>query len=153
MKSKIVDSKTEIAGIIQKCEACNLAMIDLGGNPYVVPMNFGFEDDVLYLHCSRNGKKMDILRQNKTVCVSFSTDHQLRWQSEKVACSYSMKYRSVLISGKVEFVERFEEKQKALDIIMANYTERKYTYSDPAIKDVVVFKVIADKIEGRVYGY
>ena len=35
-----------------------------------------------------------------------------------------MKYRSVLVSGRVEFVEDMKDKVEALNVIMANYTDK-----------------------------
>ena len=153
MKNKVIEDRKDVYEVIHKCDVCNLAMIDLEGNPYVIPMNFGMENEIVYFHSSKLGKKIDILKNNNRVCLSFSTDHLLRWQSEKVACSYSMKYRSVLISGKVDFIEGYDEKVNALNIIMRNYTEQEFSYNTPAVNDVMVFRVIADKIEGRIYGY
>ena len=150
MKSRVVTLKQEIERIIVSCEVCNIAMIDLNNEPYVIPMNFGYESGVIYFHSSQTGKKIDILKKNPKVSVSFSTGHELRWQSENVACSYSMKYKSVLAFGKVGFVEDFDKKREALDIIMKNYTERDFKYSDPSIWEVMVFKVVVDKFEGRI---
>ena len=153
MKNRVIQLKEEIERIIQQCDVCNLAMVDLENKPYVIPMNFGYEQDAIYLHSAQTGRKMDILAKNRQVSLSFSTDHELRWQSEKVACSYSMKYRSVLASGRVEFIEDPDEKVSALNIIMKNYTDREFTYNDPAIREVAVFKVVVEKLEGRAYGY
>jgi hypothetical protein len=153
MKNRTDLSLHEIEEIIKKCDVCNLAMVDSTNLPYVVPMNFGYEGGVIYYHGSSSGKKVEALKQNHNVCVSFSTDHELRWQSDNVACSYSMKYRSVIAYGKVIFIDTPEDKVKALNIIMKNYTERTFKYNDPSVREVNVFKVIIDKIKGRVYGY
>lgn len=153
MKSRNITLKEEIERIIKSCEVCNVAMIDLDDKPYVVPMNFGYNNNCIYLHSSPNGKKIDILKKHSSVCISFSTDHLLRWQSEKVACSYSMKYRSVLAFGQVEFVSIKEEKIAALNQIMKQYTDKEYKYSDPSVKEVMVYKVNIEKMEGRAYGY
>lgn len=153
MKNRVITLKEEIERIILSCEVCNLAMVDQENKPYVIPMNFGYKQDVIYLHSSQNGKKVDILKNNPKVAVSFSTGHELRWQSEKVACSYSMKYKSVLASGNVEFVEDREEKIAALDVIMENYAKQSFKYSEPSLKEVLVFKVLVNKLEGRAYGY
>lgn len=128
-------------------------MVDETGCPYVIPMNFGYGEGVIYLHSSRSGKKIELLKQKPAVCISFSTDHQLRWQNETVACSYGMRYRSVLAYGKAEFIEDIEEKRYALTKIMAQYSGRNFTFNDPAVRDVAVFKVKVDKMDGRVYGY
>lgn len=77
----------------------------------------------------------------------------LRWQNIDVACSYTMKYRSVLMYGRVEFIEDIAEKENALNIIMSQYTDEDARYSEPALRNVCVFKVKAEKVEGRAFGY
>jgi len=153
MKNRVISLQEEIDRIITACDVCNISMVGLDGKPYVIPMNFGYEHGIIYLHSAQTGKKIDILNANPNVCLSFSTGHELRWQSEKVACSYSMKYKSVLAYGKVEFVDEFDKKKMALDLIMKNYTDREFKYSDPSIREVAVFIVKVDMFEGRAYGY
>lgn len=154
MKSREITIQSAMDEIIAKCQYCNLAMVDQHNEPYVLPMNFGYADGVVYLHSAPEGKKVDILRNNKRVCLAFSTDHVLRHQNEDVACSYSMKYRSVLVYGKVEFIEDPTEKRRVLNILMKQYTGRDdFKYHDPAIHNVLVYKVVAEKMEGRAYGY
>jgi len=153
MKNRVLSFPTEVEEIIMKCDHCNIAMVDAEGKPYLVPMNFGYRDKVLYLHSAPEGKKIDLLTYNPHVCVSFSTDHLLRWQDSRVACSYTMKYRSVLLYGKVEFITSYAEKEAALEIIMQQYKAEGYKFGEAAIKNVKVFKVNAVKLEGRVYGY
>ena len=128
-------------------------MTDLEGNPYLLPMNFGFKDGVIYIHGAQKGKKIDILKVNPQVCVNFSTDHQLRFQSEEVACSWSMRYRSVLAYGRVEFITDPTEKISALDIVMAQYSDRSFLYNPPSIREVNVWKIKVDRFEGRIFGY
>jgi nitroimidazol reductase NimA-like FMN-containing flavoprotein (pyridoxamine 5'-phosphate oxidase superfamily) len=139
--------------IIRKCPSCSIAMVDPVGKPYVIPMNFGFDGEFVYFHGAAKGKKVDVLRNRPEVCISFSTDHELRYVNEDVACSWSMRYRSVLVYGKAEFVEDPQEKINILNVIMAHYSDRKFEYNEPAVREVMVFKVKVDKMEGRVYGY
>lgn len=154
MQSREITLQSAMEEIIAKCRYCTMAMIDQNNEPYVLPMNFGYTDGVVYLHSAPEGKKVDILRNNNRVCLAFSTDHELRHQNEEVACSYSMKYRSVLVYGKVEFIEDPAEKRRALNILMKQYTGNdNYKYNDPAIKNVLVYKVVAEKMEGRAFGY
>ncbi len=153
MKSKVITSKEEIDDIISNCQFCNVAMVESSGEPYVVPMNFGYTEGYIFLHSSKTGKKMDILKEKNKVCISFSIDHELRWQSENMACSYSMKYRSVLAYGRVEFIEEPEKKIEALNCIMLHYTGEEFTYNEPSVREVAVYMVIIENLEGRVYGY
>ena len=139
--------------IIDKCEACYVSMVDQHNMPYVVPLNFGLKDGVIYLHSSRTGKKLDILRNNKNVCIAFSTDHQLRFQHEDVACSYVMKYRSILVYGHIEFIEDIEDKIEAMNLVMKKYVGKEFSYNEPAIREVCVYKVIISEMTGKKLGY
>ena len=85
----------------------------------------------------------------RSVCINFSVDQQLRYQDEAVACSYSMKYRSVLCYGKVEFLEESADKVSALDIIMKQYAEREFRYNAPSLREVKVMRVKVVRVEGR----
>ncbi|MBU2650373.1 MAG: pyridoxamine 5'-phosphate oxidase family protein [Bacteroidetes bacterium] len=153
MRSRAVIQKEEMEKIIAGCNVCYVGMVDANSEPYVLPFNFGFQDGILYLHSAKAGKKIDILKNNNRVCVVFSTDHVLRYVNEEVACSWGMKYRSVLVYGKVEFIEDYDAKVSALEILMKNYSEKPFAFSKPSVDDVLPWKVIIDKMEGRVYGY
>lgn len=153
MKNRKITFKPEMESIIGKCQTCCIAMVDPDGKPYVIPMNFGYKDDVIYFHGAQQGKKVDVLKNNPAVSVVFSTDHDLRYVNEEVACSWGMRYRSVIVYGTAEFVEDADEKVRSLNIIMANYSDREFEYNDPAIREVMVFRVKIEKMEGRVYGY
>lgn len=153
MKSRVLDHKPELERIIEKCQICHIAMVDLEGKPYVLPFNFGYKDEVFYLHSAPIGKKIDILKKNNEVCISLSTDYELRSQNEDVACSYAWKYRSILVYGKVEFIVDSDEKIKAFNILMKNYADRDFKYSEPSVREVCVYKVKVERMEGRAYGY
>lgn len=153
MRRRNIDNRDELIEIMKRCQWCHLAMVDSDGNPYVVPMNFGFKDGILFMHGARTGKKISALEKNPYVCVNFSTDHLLRYQNEEVACSWSMKYRSVLAYGKAEFIAGDEDKIIALDIIMAQYSGRKFKFNQPSVREVNVWKIPLEKIEGRAFGY
>ena len=153
MRRRDINQEQELYEIIGKCQWCHMAMSDPDGNPYVLPMNFGFRDGVIYFHGAQRGKKISILQQNPRVCISFSIEHQLRYQNENVACSWSMKYRSVLAYGKAEFISDPDEKISALKIIMAQYSGSEFRFNPPSIREVNVWKIKVEKFEGRAFGY
>lgn len=153
MANTLYTDPAKAAEVIHKCDVCYIGMIDFDNKPYVLPFNFGYEDGIVYLHSAPVGKKIDVLKTNRDICVTFSTDHQLFNRHEQVACSYGMKYKSVLISGKVEFIEDFDEKVRVLNIIMRKYAGKDFEYNAPAVKNVAVYKVISDKTETKFSGY
>lgn len=124
MKNRALDNPRDLIDIIEKCDVCYVSMVDNENKPYVIPMNFGFAENTILLHGAKQGKKIDILKNKPQVCIVFSTDHQLRWQNEDVACSWSMKYRSVLAYGKVEFIDDHKEKEVLLHQFMKSYSPK-----------------------------
>ena len=42
MKTFIIEDKQRIESIILHCDACFVGITDFEGNPYVVPMKFGY---------------------------------------------------------------------------------------------------------------
>jgi hypothetical protein len=154
MKSRSELSKSEIDEIINKCETCVIGMTDLDGSPYVLPFNFGYKNDKLYIHSGPTGKKISLWEKDSRVCISFSTDYKLNVRHENVACSYSMRYRSVLVYGDVVPITNLEEKAHALNVVMEKYSGRyDFTYNRPALENVRVFEIRFRKVEGRIYGY
>ena len=111
MKTIVIEDKQRIESIILQADACFVGITDLEGNPYVVPMNFGYENDTLYLHSGPEGGKIEMLQHNNNVCITFSLGHKLVYQHTQVACSYSMRSESAMCRGKVEFIEDMEEKR------------------------------------------
>ncbi len=143
----------EIENIILSSNTCSLAMID-NNEPYCVPMNFGYDNGIIYFHGSRVGRKIDVLKKNPNVCVSFYSDESLNIRHENVACSYSMRYKSVLVTGKITFVEGNDKKAEYLNIIMQNYTNRNdFKYSKPALDNVCVYYLALDNFTAYKRGY
>ena len=152
MKTVIIEDKQRIESIILHCDACFVGITDLEGNPYVVPMNVGYENGIIYLHSGPEGSKLEMLEHNNNVCITFSVGHKLVYQHEKVACSYSMRSESAMCRGQVELIEEIDEKRRALDIIMRHYTDSEFNYSDPAVRNVKVWQVRIDQMTGKVFG-
>lgn len=154
MKSRSDLTTSEIEQIISDSIACHVSMIDTEGNPYVLPFNFAYKVGKLYIHSAPEGKKIEAWHKNPKVCVAFSTNYEMRIQSEKVACSYSMRYRSVLMHGEVSPITDYDEKLEILNLIMEKYTGRRdFSYNKPAVQNVKVFEIKISKVEGRIYGY
>lgn len=138
--------------IINEAIVCRIALVD-GEKPYILPFNFGYENKTLYLHSASEGKKIDIIKKNNNVSISFDIDHELFHRDEGVACSYGMKYRSVIITGKMTDINDYNEKVRVMNIFMLKYAGKEFSYNAPAIKNVKVFKVEIEEMTGKKYGY
>jgi hypothetical protein len=75
-KDKEISDIALIEDIITKARVCRLALYD-NARPYIVPLCFGYKDNILYFHSAPEGKKLSLLRNNNRVCFEFDTDHEL----------------------------------------------------------------------------
>ncbi|MCK5541376.1 MAG: pyridoxamine 5'-phosphate oxidase family protein [Desulfobacterales bacterium] len=150
IKEKEITDIKGIEEIITKAKVCRLAM-SLNDCPYVVPVCFGYKDEIIYFHSAKKGKKVDILKQNNKVCFEFDIDHELV-ESEK-GCNWGMNFKSVIGFGKTYFIENPEEKQKALDIIMQQYTTKHFKFPAKQLNNTLVWKIDIEQITGKKSGY
>lgn len=151
MKTIFHNDQELVETIIKSCDICYIGVTGKDLVPYVLPMNFGYHNQTIYLHSAPDGRVIRTLAENNNICITFSTDHELVFQNKEVACSYRMKSKSVVAFGKVEFVEDMEQKRTALDIIMSQYTNLPFTYNDPAVRNVKIWKVEVDEISCKEF--
>ena len=152
MKTIEITDYEKIESLIAKSKTCYIALCGTDGMPYVLPMNFAYKEGAFYLHSGQHGRKADILKQNRRICICIATEGELVWQHPDVACSYSMRSQSLIAEGKVEFVDDFDQKTEALNIFMHHYTRRRFGYSAPAVNNVLVWRVKPDKISCKAFG-
>jgi len=145
-KDKEVTDKKAIEDIILKSTVCKLAMCDRH-QPYIVPLCFGFKDNILYFHSAPKGKKIDILKNNPNVCFEFDIFTQVIKSAK--ACKWGMKYRSVIGYGKASFVTDENLKRQAFDIIMKQYAEGLFLYEEASLTSTGIIKVDIESMTGK----
>ena len=150
-----ITDKSEIIKIIDKCGVCRIALSQ-NNIPYIVPMNFGYEYDnytsrlMLYFHCAKEGRKLDIIKENSTVCFECDCSHRL--MSGEKAHNFSMEYESVIGDGNIVIVGDAEtdEKYKALGLIMKKYApEKTFEFSETDINSVTILKLTVSGFTGK----
>lgn len=152
MKTYPIEEKEKIERILKSEQICFIGFADDKGIPYVLPMNYGYENEIIYLHSGPEGKAISILEKNPNVCITFCTQPKLIWQHPDVACSYRMQSESVICNGRVIFEDNIEEKERMLNIIMRQYSPKDFKYSVPSISNVKIWKVAIDTISAKEYG-
>jgi len=145
-KEKEITEASAIEDIIKKSLVCRLALSE-GNFPYIVPLSFGYRDKILYFHGPLKGKKIDIIRKNQNICFEFDINTEIVKAED--ACHWSMKYQSVIGFGKAVLLEDLDEKRKALNIIMSQYSDRTFQFNDTTLKGTVVIKVEIESMTGK----
>ena len=144
-KQEITESES-LNEIFREALVCRLAMMD-GNVPYVVPLNFGHQDNVLYFHCAGEGKKLDLLRAHPEVC--FEVESRVKIVQGKDACGWGVTYRSIIGYGVAEIVADADEKRQGLDVIMAHYSDGEFEYPEKNLKRTTVIKVNITSMTGK----
>ena len=74
MRRKDREQNREFAlKVVDECEYVALATINEDGSPYCMPMTIVRENDSIYFHAAKEGKKLENIRRNPAVslaCVS-----------------------------------------------------------------------------------
>jgi len=145
-----IKDKSEIESIITRATVARIGLCRQG-IPYVVPVNFGYQDGRLYFHSATQGKKIDIIRQNNQVCFEMDIDQELV-KSEN-PCKCGMKYRSVIGFGRASFIDDFTGKRKALNIITGHYLDDFREFDREQIENTAVIKIEIESMSGKKSRY
>lgn len=143
---KAVTDPLELAKIIRQGRVCRLALA-AEPVPYIVPLNYGYRDGILYFHSAAGGRKIELLWQNPL--VGFEIDIDLGIIEGEQACNWGASYRSVIGQGRIEFLSTAEEKRRALDAIMAQYSDGDFDYPAAAIEKTAVYRLVIAEMSGK----
>ena len=94
-------NENETQKLLKEQKFGHLGCVLESGEPYVVPVNYLFKDDEIYIHCLP-GQKLDALRANGKVCL----------QVEKIG--KSCRWQSVIAFGEFQEVKRTNKKIEIL---------------------------------------
>lgn len=120
-KEKEITEKVVKEEVLRQTEVGRLGLV-IDGAPYVVPMNFCYVEDKIYLHSHKDGKKMQEIRNSPYVCFEVDEGEIITGDNP---CDYSWRYTSVIINGKASIVEDEAERLKGLRLISDKYSPGK----------------------------
>lgn len=145
-----VTNEQVIRNILDQSRVIHLGLCD-DGQPYVVPMNYGYVYEsgqlVIYVHGAVEGYKYKVIRKNPK--VSFSMECGLKPFEGRIACQYGMAYSSILGIGTAEIVSDVEEKKKALTILMKTQTGKEFEFDEKLVSIVNVVKITVSEFSAK----
>jgi len=151
-----IKSKEKIIEFLSSQQTGRISSIDENGYPQIIPMNFVFISDVIYMHSHVRGEKLDNIRRNQK--VGFEVDKNLEFLpsyfSDPTDASLAdTLYISVVIKGNASIVSDKEEKTTALNGLMKKYQpEGGYEPIKPemdVLDEVVVIKIVPKSLRGK----
>ncbi len=149
-KDREVTEKEKLLEILDQAEVCRLA-INAKPAPYIVPLNFGYIWDkslLLYFHSALDGRKIDLLLENKTVGFELDTGHTL--VTGEKPCDWSMNYKSIIGTGTIMFLESEADQILALNCIMSKYGfTGKPEYQKEMFAKMRFYKLVVQEMTGK----
>ena len=151
-----IKSKEKVVEFLSSQQTGRIASIDENGFPQIIPMNFVFINDVIYMHSHVRGEKLDNIRRNQK--VGFEVDKNLEFlpsyfTDPTYAEFADTLYISVVIKGNANIVSDKDEKTIALNGLMEKYQpEGGYEPIKPdmdILKGVEVIKIIPESLRGK----
>ncbi len=139
----------EIEQIIREATVCHLGLVD-NDEPYVVPVNFGYEQNALYFHSALEGRKVALIKKSNKVCFEIDTDVEIG-KTDSSNCS--VRYKSVIGTGRAYILENNEEKARGLKSIMRQCAGGEYSFSEEKLDTVLVIRIDIESITGKQSGY
>lgn len=133
-----------------------ISSIDVNGFPQIIPMNFVFLNNAIYMHSHVKGEKLDNISRNEK--VGFEADRELEFlpsyfEDPHNAALADTLYISVVIKGIGSFVSDRNEKTLALNGLMQKYQpEGNYDPLKPDMRvldAVSVIKVTPQSLHGK----
>ena len=133
---------TEVTKLLAEGTFGRLGCVD-DGEPYVVPINYFFEDGKIYSH-SLPGHKIDLLRAHPRACL----------QVDEIESGFE--WRSVLAFGNYQEIRSPDERRAVLSKLLARFPLLTPVESVMAMDangpDSIVYCISVDRITGVAEG-
>ena len=152
----VIKSKTKIIKFLNEEDTGRISSIDEHGFPQIIPMNFVFLNDLVYMHSHIRGEKIENIKRNSK--VGFEVDRNLEFlpsyfSDPEDASLADTLYISVVIKGEAQLVEDNEEKVLALNGLMEKYQpegQYKPMNKNMGVLDATaVIKIIPKEMNGK----
>jgi len=148
---KLIQDQQKIKEILSTAKFLHLALSDTE-TPYIVPMSFGYKENAIYLHSSREGRKIDILKKNPRVCFEAAIETEVITAEDP--CKYNVRYRSVIGHGQAKFLEDYNEKVEGLSVLSEHYGKKgPFEFEEWKVNRLCVIKIEIEKMMGKESGF
>lgn len=130
-------SEEEARALLEESRLGRIGCVDRGG-PYVVPVNYVFEGESIYIH-SLPGRKLAALRENPRACL----------QVDEIVDQYH--WRSAIAFGSYRDIADPDERERAARSLLARFPHLTPVESVPVHdgqSSVVLFCIDVERVTG-----
>ena len=149
-KDREITDPFEIEKILSQARFLHLGMLD-GDFPYVVPLHYGYRYDngnlIFYVHCAKEGHKLDCISKNNKVFVEIDCGEKL--VEAEQPCRFGAEYASVMGRGTAQILDDPKDKSQALCVFMKTQTGKDYEIREEMTQGVVVVEIRMDSYTAK----
>lgn len=124
-----------------------LGVLGDNGYPYTVPLNYVYEDGVIYFHCAKAGHKLDAIRSNDKVSFCVIGKEQI------VPEEFTAYFRSVIAFGRALEVTDDDDKRRIMRLLNQKYSPGFSEAGEKAIQQqwdvLAVVKIHVEHLAGK----
>ena len=148
---KLVTDMGWMEDVLREGRVAVIALSTPDGEPYALPIGYGYEGGAIYLHGALSGLKNDMIAENPRAAFNVVVGTEL--VRDKLGADFSFKYRSVTGFGDIGEITDPREKNRALAILMRQYEGPHEDVSEERAKHVWAAKLVIREMTGKVSGY
>ena len=149
-KEREITDKNTIIEILKNGKFATISMCR-ANEPYIVTLSYGFDlkQNSLYFHSTKEGLKIEFLRESPNVCGTVVDDLGYIMND----CSH--KYRSIVFWGKMATVEDLEEKKYGFNIILNHLEDnpgkvkKRFLKNEQAYDNICIIRLTIIEMTGK----
>ena len=145
---EFVKSRVEMEEILRRELWGNLGVCTADGHPYVVPMNHAYVGGKILFHCALDGKKLDCIRANPTVCYTVARQAGTV-QDHPGGSPCHIDNDSVICLGEARIVEDLQERAELLDRFNRRFRPDAKDVAPERVAGCVVVEITIREMTGR----
>ena len=136
--------------LIDRCSHGVAALSTGTDTPYCLPLSFVRVENRLYFHSARAGRKVDLLRANPRICITFVGEDSPAFVPPSMYTTY---FQSAIVTGTVSEVTDPEEQAAALRALCQKLTPQDMENFPLALEKslsvTAVWRVEMDTVSGK----
>jgi nitroimidazol reductase NimA-like FMN-containing flavoprotein (pyridoxamine 5'-phosphate oxidase superfamily) len=146
-QKEFIEAREEMEKVLQE-EVLGFLGLSADDEPYVVPLNYTYTEGKILFHCALEGKKLDYLKRNQTVCFTVARQFDaVEQHEEKDPCHINSE--SVMCFGKARIIEDIPERHRALNAFNQHFDPGSDEITLKRTKGCCVVEIKIDEMTGR----
>lgn len=149
-QDKAITNSKIINQLLQQSQVVRVAF-SIDNTPHIVPLSYGYKNNKIYIHSSREGSKIEMIKKNNHVC--FEVEQGSEVIKDEIACNWTTKYRSIIGWGNITIIDDDQQKRRGLDIIMQKYGGGdQHDYNSKQVDNMYLLVIEIEKLTGKQSG-